>query len=791
MKDRETGWVRLPLFIALSFCLGVYLEFWGRLPHFSILSHSYSWRPGPLAVAAFILFPLMMGLWAMSSGLQGFIFKEKYSRVMRRDVWTYLPALFFGLTPLALGHYLDRRDLGLRLSLLAVIVGGAVLYLKAVLGFRIHRAGGRPGTFPAKFGALPRRQRLTALFLVSLAVFSAGGLVLRSRGVYFSGDEPHYLLMDYSLLHDGDFDLKNNYEQKDYEKYMRPGVALRPHVIERGGNGPWYSFHSPGTAFALLPFYVLGDALGGGAVLVFFLRLGMAVFGALFGLELYLYARREWGREGLALGLWFLATASVPVFFYSFHVYPEIIVALLGLTLFRLIRHSESWPARRIAAAGVLFALIIWFHALKYLFLIAPLLAYFLWTLARRHRRRLELLYVLAGPVVLGGLYLWFQHSLYGSLSPSAISWRGAMSGSESMSYLKFLLAGIPLHFRWETLAGYFLDQRDGLLLYAPIYFFSFLGAVEMLMRKKSGFWTLAFVTGPYVLVSAFLTQRAGYAPQARPLVAVIWAGAILLGAFIAYNRKKIFTFLYGAAAIISLGVVALLLLNPLAIYQETTEGVVERGGALFNQLSNLHDHLRGILPSFIKVQGFWLPNYVWLGLTAFFVLLYVLWKRTEFRPRFGWHVGLALVLTGVLSFWFVYYPRDMLLNPVRVDLPDGGRLDFYSLSLSATMTQPARFNLRQDDRVYYFSFTTRQPIKELALRLGSTQGDYAAALTLFDHTFYKDRTRKEIETVTYPSPPAYRLGRVYYYRLDINLRKRSTVSTAENPYRLAIEPRW
>ena len=44
------------------------------------------------------------------------------------------------------------------------------------------------------------------------------------------------------------------------------------------------------------------------------------------------------GPEKLALGLWALAGFSAPFFFYSIHVYPEIVVALLGLAAFRWLR---------------------------------------------------------------------------------------------------------------------------------------------------------------------------------------------------------------------------------------------------------------------------------------------------------------------------------------------------------------------------------------------------------------------------------------------------------------------
>ncbi len=787
---KDLGWLRPPLFILFSLCLGLYLDFWGRLPQFSILGHSYAGRPGRLFMAAFILFPLILGLWALSTGLLSVVFKEKFDRVMDRDIWTYLPVIFLGLTPLTLVHYFDRDDLARRLTLLAVIVIGAVLYLKVILGFRLSREKEHPGRgFLARFGDLSRRKRLTLLFLSALALYGAGSIALRSGGVFFSGDEPHYLLITHSLVHDRDFDLKNNYDHKDYERYMQPGVTIEPHVVKRAEAGPWYSFHSPGVAIILLPFYVLGGALGKGA-LIFLLRFGMSLVGALFGLQVYLYARREWSREGLALGLWFLMSFTSPVFFYSIHVYPEIIVALLSFILFRLARHTESWTPRKLVAAGLLFSFIIWFHALKYLFLLAPLFLYFVGTLVKRHKKRVEILFALAGPALIGGLYLLFQRSLYGSLSPSAISWRGAMSGAESVSYLRLLLSGIPLHFRWETLAGYFLDQKDGLLFYAPIYIFAFLGAVLLLKRKRSGFWTLAVVAAPYVLVSAFLTQRSGYAPQARPLVSVIWALGICLGAFIAENRKKFFAVLEAVAVFASLAVVVLLLLNPPALYQETTEGTMERGGALFNQLSNLHYALRDILPSFLKVEGRWLPNFAWPVLLALFILVYLLWRKEAFRLSSVGHIGLVLLLTGLLAFWFVYFPRDMLLDPVRVDLP-AGRLDFYSYSHAAKMIQPARFHLIQDDRLYHFSFSSRQPLRDLTVDIGSLKGNYAAALTLFDKTFFENRTRREIRSVTYTAPPAYRLGRVYLYRVDINIRNKSLVSTAQNPYLFAIRPAW
>src|SRR6187200_2853743 len=51
--------------------------------------------------------------------------------------------------------------------------------------------------------------------LMILAIF----LTVVSLQATPTGDEPHYLLMTQSLLRDGDFDLRNNYEHMDYLEY--------------------------------------------------------------------------------------------------------------------------------------------------------------------------------------------------------------------------------------------------------------------------------------------------------------------------------------------------------------------------------------------------------------------------------------------------------------------------------------------------------------------------------------------------------------------------------------------
>src|SRR4030067_284263 len=180
--------------------------------------------------------------------------------------------------------------------------------------------------------------RLTPLTLRHL---NTGTFLLVADGVTFSGDEPHYLLIGHSLLRDGDFDLANNYEQRDYAGFMMFEGKIGAHVVPGAKPGSRYSFHSPGVAFLMLPFYALSAWIQGRA-LVFFILLGMSLWGAIFAVQVYLFARSEWQKDNLALKLWFLTCFTTPAFFYSFHVYPEIVVAALSLAVFRLLRSSPS-----------------------------------------------------------------------------------------------------------------------------------------------------------------------------------------------------------------------------------------------------------------------------------------------------------------------------------------------------------------------------------------------------------------------------------------------------------------
>jgi hypothetical protein len=773
-------------FLLFSVLISLYVLLLRRAPRFTISNHAFSPSPVSVVLAAAVFFLVLLTLWVLYAKLIQRAFSLPEKDVLAADFLTFLPILFLSLAPLTLLHYIGAADLAARLDLLGLGIVGAVVYLKAVQVRRWREEKTAPRRkWAGRFEALAPLRKSLLLFCAALVLFTAGSLLLTSAGITFGGDEPHYLLISHSLLRDGDLDLADNYSNRDYGRYMMFEGKIAPHVVAGADPGSRYSFHSPGIAFLMLPFYALGSLFEGKA-LVFIIRLGMGLWGALFSLQVYLYARSEWRTTTTALQLWALTSFTAPVFFYAIHIYPEILVAAFSLAAFRIFRFSPALSWIKAALSGFLVSSLIWFHALKYIFISFPLFLYgFMMVRKKASRRRYLWLYLLAAAAVVL-LYLQFQKTVYGTYSLSAVSWAQDMTntGEEFLRFARTLLFRIPLRDRWETLAGYFLDQRDGLLLYAPLYFFALLGAWEMWKRKRKDFFLLLLLTAPYVLVSAFLTQRTGYAPQARPLVAVIWAAVIWLGYFLADNRKTIFSQAFYFAAGLSYLLTVLLLKFPSNLYQETTRGIRERAGGLFYLLSNIRFRLPDFLPSYIKSEDrMWLPNFVWLAAVVLFVAAYATAKKRPLSIGPAGHILLAGAGCIVFFFWLVLFPRLVPRNPVRAGLPSGERVTFYSLSRAARMSEAGRFLLSEDNRSYRFFFTTPAPVRELKFSLGSTRGDYAWRLRVFDEVFSEGQTIKEVRTLSLPVPARYPLGKSSFYELVLDLGPGAGVTTRLNPY--------
>lgn len=706
------------------------------------------------------------------------------------DQLTYLPLLLAAITPLCLIHYLTASDLQSRIKLFFAALLVSVLYMKIIIFLQSERTSPLINKKIERFRlTLPPGKKLICLFSVALLIYSLSSLTLISRGVHFAGDEPHYLLISHSLIKDGDFDLKNNYSRKDYRSYMHPSVTIDPHIAP--GTNNRYSFHSPGISLLILPFYAAGLLLKG-KWLFFLVRFGVGIFGALLSIQFYLFIRKKWNREFLSLGLWALFSFSAPILFYSIHVYPEIIAALISFYIFRQIHDQHKKISSKTAFfLGILLVGLLWFHAVKYVFIIGPLFFYTLWMLRRPKETKYPAYFFLAGCGLSGIAYFTFQFSLYGSFSLSAVSWQGKMSFAQSLAYFKSIFFDTPFRFRWETLAGYFLDQRDGLLLYSPIYVFAFFGMVEAAKVRLKSLLILLFLTAPYILSSAWLTQRTGYAPQARPLVGVFWGIGIFLGYYLASEKKVFFNRLFSLTCVISLFIPVLLLLTPRFLYQLTTFGEIQRAGDFFLSLSNLHLNFTSFLPSFLKIEnGLWLPNIFWLGGLFFLILIYSISRPGRIIP---WtpEKHLAFILTALLSFFFlfVYFPATPIGNPRKLPLEGGGYMNLYDYSRSTRVLNPKEFRLLENNRDYVFYFSTPLPLKNLNLEFGEEGFSYKVKIEYFDETIFSGIIEDGYEKVSLISLQGYPFKKHNLFRIRITIHPADGSETKRAYFLFKIQP--
>ncbi len=764
--------------------------FLGRTAGMTFNAHAFQLEFWPFVLLAALLFLLIAGLGLFFSKALSRSFRIPVRLLRIQDLWSWLPVFFLLCLPLALRHYMDADDLAARTRLLIAAAAAAVLYLKGIMIWKARAENpSRAGSWTAKLKHLPQRKKIILLFLAALLVFNAGSFLIVSEGMTFSGDEPHYLMISHSLLHDGDVNLANNYKNRDYVKYMPAETRLVRHIAP--GTKGQYSFHSSGFSALMLPFYALAS-LFKGKLLALVIRFSVSLIGALLGIQVYLYALQAWKSEKLAVILWALFSFTSPAYFYGFHFYPELLITLLSLYVFRLLSFKTSFSVKSILGLGFVLSTFIWFHAIKYPVIAGSLILYGLWILLKKHKLRWRALYLLVFPVMLTLLHLYFQYNLYGSLSLSAISTEGQLGSGSFLAFVKSMFQ-IPFRFRWETFAGYFLDQKDGFLLYAPIYFFAFLGMIEMFRRKREDLYALLVVMAPYILFSAFMTQRTGYAPQARPLVAVFWGFGIMLGYFLAYNAKKIFTVLFAAAAFLSYLFAFLLLRNPISLYQLTTFGETQRAGTLFLHMSNLHFFLPKFLPSFVKMEnGHWPPNLFWTAAVPVFMIIYWVVKKHDFSCPYGCHVAAVIAGLVIFSGLAVLYPGTVLLHPTKAAFPSGERVVFYSLGRVAKMPEPGKFILPQADRDYVFYFTSWRDISKFRLEWGADKGTYDVRIRYFDTDVFQGLTEGAAgkrQTLAFAPQTSYPLKAHHLYRITLSLKRLSAVSPQQYPYRFSIIP--
>jgi hypothetical protein len=517
--------------------------------------------------------------------------------------------------PLLLVHYSSIHDFRVRLACFAMLL--AIL----ALAWRQPRLAAV-------------RLRPVHAWLLSLLAFSLAAVVLHAQGIHLSGDEPHYVMIAQSLVEDGDFDLKNNIEEKTYFSYLPVEVRFHGSIHD----GRWHSFHLPGVSLLLLPFYLLFKLLAGAVPGPLFFRLAAAVINSFFALGLFLALQRlTANKRNDGIFLFFLLT--FPLLFHAVHLFPELPAATLVIFAYLAARDKRNY-----FISGLLLAGVPWLH-LKYA-LPTLVLALFVASWIRRENRGAgarwrQLAAFVAAPALSLALLGLYSRLLYGSFDPRAIS--------PEKNFL-----AIPLKFQVETLLSFFLDQRDGLLLYAPLFLLVFLVFKKEVRSGIRDFALLTTMAASYILFHAITTVRGAYSPAARPTLFVLWIMAVFLAALHDRSRpglRALIRLLAGLTAFAS----AWFVYYPLFLYQPVTREVSQRASSWLAFMSSDVLDLPAFFPSFLKKSNSaWAPNWAWLLLLACALALYYSRDSWPLLRRVARPAFLLLGLGLLVSFcWF------------------------------------------------------------------------------------------------------------------------------------------
>ena len=779
-------------FLLLSSGIAFLICLFTKASSFSILEHKF--RPSFLFMISTvgIILLLLLLLWHLAAKAESRIFQAEYKSLLREDLLIFLPFSIFLISPLLLNFYLTSTDFRHRLTLVLIFALIAFVYLKLAQINRHMQLRSRVEKTISRFKSLSSRKRLAILFIIAFVIYNICTFVLVSSRFAYTGDEPYYLLTTHSLYQDQDINVADEYKDSSYfnfyPKEIYPNLRLRAYArFGRKGTDYAYPISQPGISVLMLPYYWLSQFFKG-KTLIFILKGSLAIWSVLLGLQLYLFAREHWKRENSALILWFIYSFSAPVLFYSIHLYPEIPIALFSFFIFRKIRSAAPISTLQYFFLGFMLSLFFWF-GLKYNMIFWPLLIVSLYFLLKEHKAGWKIICFLFFPFLSLGLNYLYIYELYGTYNPIAI-YEGVVS-SNTLKNFKDVIINTPVMLRIDSFLDYFLDQRDGLLLYSPLYFFVFLGIIEAFRKSKKDLFALLFISAPFILNYAFFAHRQGSCPQGRVLSPLSWVGIILVGYFLIHNRKKIYTALFKAACLLSLVIPVLILRHPSFLYQPTTHEYTFRGSELFISLSNLYFYLPGLLPSFLKHNNLgYIPNYIWMSLILFFVLGYLVKKDIKRSPQFFSKVLIVYLILLMLFTWFSLFPRTALILPLKAKYSPGKTIGFYVAREYLRMINPGEFHLTKNHHDYNFIFASRREIEELKIKFGTAEGNFRVELKLFDKILFKGETTQGIHTISSPSPPAYRFKNSHLYQMKIKFEQISGEPVTKNPFFFSIYPK-
>lgn len=585
-----------------------------------------------------------------------------------RENRKFNPYYLMILSPFLLINYSSPTDFRIRFVCFFIFI-----YIFSVA----HKTSGKR----LKFSLM--KTKLVIIWFLAFSLFSLASVILFLQGINLSGDEPHFIMISQSIVEDGDFDLKNNFMNKTYYKYLPIDIHFHGGIHR----GKYLSFHMPGVSFLLVPFYTLYELMDGFIPAALYFRLAASLINAFFALGLFYILKITFPRKDFT-GIWLLLLILFPVLFQSVHIFPELPAATLIMAAY-IFSFSEN---KNYFWAGFFLSLALWFHV-KYYPVIGIMAVIILIRMSKEEGKIKNFITFIISPLLNLILLVIFSNNLYGTFSPTGIFPRQ-----------DFLAP--PLLLRIKVFFAYFLDQRDGLLFYNPLLFLSFLGLKNKIKNQAILLW----IAIPYIVFHALTTVRGAYSPAGRPVMFVSWIFIIFLVNYYYQNEPKQSRYTFKLLAGFALFILVWLIYYPLFIYQPVVSSTIDRASSFLKFMGSNLINLPKLFPSFLTIPpDFHIANALWLlGLTAALALYYMRY------PRLFLSKNQKTLLTGFVFLTFTtlfcFFPHIQLIPKNRFS---DNHISLYNNSGNFRYIETKKgFNLLAGN-TYQIFIEPNRPLKE------------------------------------------------------------------------------
>lgn len=476
----------------------------------------------------------------------------------------------------------------------------------------------------ARFSGRMRYLIVFATACIIYALLNAGVILHGGVGAGPEGDEPHYLLIAHSLWHDGDLDLSNNFERRDY-------WAFHPRVFHNHGftteAGQMYSRHGVGLPVLILLPYVMGGYYGA--------ELFVAVLTALLALQLYRFLEEATDDRRLAEKTWMLLAFSPPLLIYSSQLYPEVAAGLIALVVLRRTLQFENMEWTGACALGVLTGMLPWLNA-RYMVLLSVLALCFAYHVWPSKRRALAIFYLLPLIGSISG-FLVYNQLLYANPTPLG-AYAAVQGGSSTMDFFTNYIKMKGFH----GFLGIWFEQRFGLIPASPIYLLALLGLpIALQAYPRHAVWMAAMAGLTWVSLGFYRGWIGGYTPAPRLLVCVVPLLSLPVAAYLSHVRMRVWRVFTAGLAGISYAIALLLCLFPYARYTRSWWDP---------------STLMGIIRDYTRID---------------YGLLFPVYRPTDGILEMFMKTGLMLIVLGVLFYLHKDVKRDRghTLPPAKISI--------------------------------------------------------------------------------------------------------------------------